>query len=79
MHINHPYIFFPTTCTSIEDVDLNWDDFIEFYNLKNFNITLLEHAIIKFPNLLRFKKNWVICKEEKGISLVWPNCIPPSC
>jgi hypothetical protein len=30
-HINHSYTFFPTTCTTTKNVDLNWDDFAKFY------------------------------------------------
>jgi hypothetical protein len=66
-------------CTSIEDVDLNWDDFGQFYDLINSNITLLEHVITKFPYLLHFLDSWVVYKEKKGILLVRPYCIPPSC
>ncbi len=32
-HINRFYTFLPTTCTIIEDVDLDWDDFAKFYKL----------------------------------------------
>jgi hypothetical protein len=71
-HINCIYIFFPTTCTSAQDIDLIWDDFLEFYNLNYFSVALLEHAIARFPNLLHFLDSWVVYKEEKGIPLVGP-------
>ncbi len=44
-HINHSYRFLPTTCTSTKDVDLNWDDFVKFYNLVYSIVALLEHVI----------------------------------
>jgi hypothetical protein len=44
-HINHYYRFLPTTCTSTKDVDLNWDDFVKFYNLVYSIVALLEHVI----------------------------------
>jgi hypothetical protein len=53
-HINHSYRFIPTTCTTIEDVNLGQDDFVEFYKLLYFIITIHEHVIAKFPNLLPF-------------------------
>jgi hypothetical protein len=51
-HINHPYNFFPIACTSIEDVDLVWENFAYFYTSIYSIIILLEHAIDTFPNLL---------------------------
>jgi hypothetical protein len=66
-------------CTLIKGVDLNLDDFAKFYDIINFNITLLEHVITKFPYLLHFFDSWVVYKETKGILLVRPYRTPPSC
>jgi hypothetical protein len=66
------------TCTSIEDVDLNWDDFAKKFNLIYFIITLLEHTRTKFPNLLHFLDSRVVYKGKKGILLVNPYRIPTS-
>jgi hypothetical protein len=46
-HINHSYVFLPTTCTSTQDIDLVWDDFSKFYNLIYFSVAILEHAIAR--------------------------------
>jgi hypothetical protein len=78
-HINCSYIFLMITCTSTQDVDLVWDDFLEFYNLIYYSVALLEHAIARFPNLLHFLDSWVVYEKEKGIPLVGPKRIPPSC
>jgi hypothetical protein len=48
------YIFLPIACTSTQDIDLVRDDFLEFYNLMYYNVTLLEHAITRFLDLLNF-------------------------
>jgi hypothetical protein len=58
-HINHSYTFLPTACTTIEYVNLNWDDFVKFYKLLYFNIEIYEHVIAKFPDLLHFMDSWV--------------------
>jgi hypothetical protein len=60
-HINCSYIFLPTTCTSKEDVDLVWEDFSKLYS-PYFNIIILEHALITFPNLLYF---WLYTRKRK--------------
>jgi hypothetical protein len=64
-HINHSYTFFPIACTTIEDVDLNWNEFVKFYKLLQSIIAIHEHVIAKFPNLLHFLDFWVVYKEEK--------------
>jgi hypothetical protein len=78
-HINHSYAFVPTTCTTTKDVDLDWDDFAKFYKLLYFTITIHEHVIIKFLDLLHLQDSWVVYKEEKNIPLVGPKHTPPSC
>jgi hypothetical protein len=42
--------FLPTTYTTTKDVDLVWEDFIDFYILMYFSIYLLEHALAQFLN-----------------------------
>jgi hypothetical protein len=42
-----------------------WEDFSKFYSLY-FNIIILEHALITFPNLLYFLDFLVVYKKEKG-------------
>jgi hypothetical protein len=64
-HINHSYIILPTACTTIENVDLNWDDFVNFYKLSYSNITIYEQVISKFLDLFHFLDSWVVYKEEK--------------
>jgi hypothetical protein len=49
-----PYTFLPATCIVIEDVDLDWDDFVEFNKILYSIIVKHEHLITKFPNLLQF-------------------------
>jgi len=46
--------------------------------LINFTITLLEHALTMFPNLLYFLDSWVLYKRKKGTPLFGPRCTPPS-
>lgn len=53
-----------------------WEDFINFYTCINFIITLLEHALVTFPNLLHFLDSWVVYKKQKGISLIGPKFTP---
>jgi hypothetical protein len=64
-HINRSYTFLFTTCTTIEDVDLDWDDFTKFYKLLYYILTILEHDITKFLDLLHFLDSWVVYKKEK--------------
>jgi hypothetical protein len=71
-------MFFPTTCTSTQDIDLVWDDFLELYNLTYSSVTFLEHAIARFSILLHFLDSWVVYMEEKGIPLVGLERTPPS-
>jgi hypothetical protein len=78
-HINHSYTFLPIACTTTKDVDLDWDDFVEFYKLLYSILEISKHVITKFPNLLHFLDSWVVYREEKGIPLVGPKCTPPSC
>ncbi len=63
----------PHACTTIDDVDLNWDDFAKFYKLLYSTIEMLEHVIAKFPYLLHFLDSRVVYMEEKNIPLVGPN------
>jgi hypothetical protein len=42
-------------------------------------MTIHEHAVAKFSNLLHFLDSWVVYMEEKGIPLVGPEHIPLSC
>lgn len=44
-----------------------WEDFINFYTHINFIITLLEHALATFSNLLHFLDSWVIYKNRRHI------------
>jgi hypothetical protein len=69
-NINHLYRFLFTTYTSIENVDLVWEDFAILYIFIYSIITLCEHAIDTFPNLLFFLDSWVVFMKEKGILLV---------
>jgi len=46
--------------------------------LVKFTITLLEHALTMFPNLLYFVDSWVLYKRKKGTPLFGPRCTPPS-
>jgi len=41
VHINRSYKFLPTTCTSTKDVDLMWEDFVDFYIFIYSIITIL--------------------------------------
>jgi hypothetical protein len=77
-HINYSYKFLPTTYKSIEDVDLLWEDFVNFYIFIYYIITLLEHVINTFPNLLHFLDSRDVYKKEKGIPLVGQEHTPPS-
>ncbi len=76
--INRSYTFLPTACTTIKDVNLDWNDFAKFYKLMYFTITISKHVITKFLDLLHFFYFWVVYREEKGIPLVGPKHIPPS-
>jgi hypothetical protein len=38
----------------MEDVNLDWNDFAEFYKLLYSTIAICEHALTKFSNLLHF-------------------------
>jgi hypothetical protein len=67
------------TCTSTKDVDLNWDDFVKFYNLIYSIVALLEHVIAKVLDLLHFLDSWVVYRKKKGIPLVELHHSPPSC
>ncbi len=78
-HINHSYIFLPTTCTSTQDIDLVWDGFSKFQNLIYFNVALLKHPITRFLDLLHFLDSWVVYRKKKGIPLVGPEHITLSC
>ncbi len=78
-HINHFYIFLPTTCTTTKYVNLDWNDFAKFYKLLYSTIASCEHVLAKFSNLLRFLDSWVVYKEEKGIPLVGLEHTLPSC
>ncbi len=53
-HINCFYIFLFIACITIEDVYLDWNDFAKFYKLLYYTITIHEHVLTKFSNLLRF-------------------------
>ncbi len=68
-HINHFYIFIPTTCTTTKDVNLDWNDFAKFYKLLYSTITIHECALAKFSNLLHFVDYWVI--GGKKVYLWW--------
>ncbi len=78
-HINHSYIFLSITYTTTKDVDIDWNDFAKFYKLLYFTITIHEHVLAKFSNLLHFLDSWVVNREEKGIPLVGLKHTPPSC
>jgi hypothetical protein len=53
--------------------------FAKFYKLLYFIIAIHKHAISKISNLLHFLDSWVDYREEKGIPMVRPKRIPPSC
>jgi hypothetical protein len=78
-HINCSYTFLSTTCNTTKDVDLGWNDFEKNYKLLYFTITIHEHVIVKFLDLLHCLDYWVVYKEEKGIHLVRPKRTPPNC
>ncbi len=78
-HINHFYIFLPTTCTTTKGVNLNWNDFAEIYKLLYSTIASCEHVLAKFSNLLCFLDSWVVYKAEKGIPLVGLEHTLPRC
>jgi len=78
-HINHFYIFLPSTCITTKDVNLDWNDFEIFYKLLYSTIASCEHALAKFSNLLHFLGSWVVYREEKGIPLVGLEHTLPSC
>jgi hypothetical protein len=56
-HINHFHTFLPTICIAIEDVNLDWDDFVKYYKLLYATIEISKYVIAKFPNLLTF---WIL-------------------
>jgi hypothetical protein len=74
-HINHFYIFLPIACTSTQDTDLRWDDFLEFYNLIYSNVTSLEHAIARFLDLLNFLDSWVVYQKKGGYTWLGQNAL----
>jgi len=77
-HINHSHTFIPITCTTTKDFDLDLDDFAKLYKLLYFTITIHEHGIIKFLDLLHLLDSWVVYKEKKDIPLVGLHTPPTS-
>jgi hypothetical protein len=73
-HINHPI-----ACIVIKNIDLDWDDFVEFCKLLYSSVTIHEQTRTNKKDLLHFLVSWVVYMEEKNISLVGPKHIPPSC
>jgi hypothetical protein len=47
-----------------------WEDFVEFYTFIYSIITLLEHAIAIFSNLLHFLDSWDVYRKENLSMLV---------
>jgi hypothetical protein len=47
-----------------------WEEFVNFYIFIYYIITLLEHVINTFPNLLHSLDYWDVCRKKKGIPLV---------
>jgi hypothetical protein len=64
-HINRFYTFLPITCTTTENVDLDWDDFVKFYKLLYSITKISKHVMAKFLDLLHFLNSWVVYREEK--------------
>jgi len=55
-----------------------WEEFVNFYIFIYYIITLLEHVINTFPNLLHFLDYWDVYRKKKGIPLVGQEHTPPS-
>lgn len=77
-YIIHSYRFHPTTCTTIEYVDLVWEEFANFYTLMYSFIHLFGHALTQFPDLLHFLDSQVVYKKTKGIPLIGPKLTSPN-
>jgi hypothetical protein len=77
-HQSLPHIS-PHACTTMEDVDLDWDDFAKFYKLLYSTIAILEHVIAKFKEFTTFFRFLGCLQGRKKHTFNGARPYPPSC
>jgi hypothetical protein len=68
--------YIPTTCTSIEDIVLEWEDFQHFYDIISPSIVLEDHDFLNYPKLTHFLQSQSAYKKFKFIHFVGPKRPP---
>jgi hypothetical protein len=51
---SHNLKYISTTCTSIEDIVLEWEDFQHFYDIITSSNVLKDHDFLNYPKLTHF-------------------------
>ncbi len=51
---SHNLKYIPTTCTSIEDIVLEWEDFQHFYDIISSSNVLKDNDFLNYPELRHF-------------------------
>jgi hypothetical protein len=51
---SHNLKYIPTTCTSIEDIVLEWEDFQHFYDIISSSNVLKDHDLFNYLELRHF-------------------------